>query len=187
MTAQAQDIDKMALRLSIEKQFSDYPESMLQDVYKAFYQDYFGPEHMITDTVAVANYLSQELETMGTHPMPLYYEPIGLNGDYVRVYLNAVADGKITADELLRAFIDSASVNDSRCYDWESLWKAIVDVLDDVKPGLGTSEEHEALLQASHENRAVHHSSVYRNAYHPHYRIVEHNIFEMLLKNEIDR
>ena len=46
----AQEIDKMQLRQAIEHQLAVYPQSTLQDVYKAFYQEHFGPEHMITDT-----------------------------------------------------------------------------------------------------------------------------------------
>ena len=57
----AQDIDEMAFRMAIERQLAVYPESTLQDVYKAFYQEHFGPEHMITDTAAVRNYLDYEL------------------------------------------------------------------------------------------------------------------------------
>lgn len=185
--ANAQEVDKLAIRLAVEKQLSDYPESTLQDVYKAFYQDYFGPEHMITDTAAVANYLNQELEAMGTERSPLYYEPIGINGNYVRVYLSAVTDGKITASELLKAFIESASVQYAQQYEWETLWNAIVEVIDDVKPEFGTSDERKQLSEASHDCKAVHHSRAYNAAYHPHYRIVESNIFEMLLKDEIDR
>ena len=184
---QAQEIDKLAIKLAVAKQLNDYPESTLQDVYKAFYQEYFGPEHMITDTAAVANYLNQELEAMGTERSPLYYEPIGINGDYVRVHLTAVTDGKINASELLDAFINSASVSYAQPYDWETLWKAIVEVIDDVKPGLGTNAERKQLAKASHDSKAVHHSRAYNAAYHPHYRIVERSTFEMLLKPSIDR
>ncbi len=184
---QAQEIDKLAIKLAVAKQLNDYPESTLQDVYKAFYQEYFGPEHMITDTAAVANYLSQELEAMGTERSPLYYEPIGINGDYVRVHLTAVTDGKITASELLDAFINSASVSYAQRYDWETLWKAIAEVIDDVKPGFGTNAERKQLAKASHDSKAVHHSRAYNAAYHPHYRIVERSTFEMLLKPSIDR
>ena len=184
---QAQEIDKLAIKLAVAKQLNDYPESTLQDVYKAFYQEYFGPEHMITDTAAVANYLNQELEAMGTERSPLYYEPIGINGDYVRVHLTAVTDGKITASELLDTFINSASVSYAQRYDWETLWKAIVEVIDDVKPGFGTNAERKQLAKASHDSKAVHHSRAYNAAYHPHYRIVERSTFEMLLKPSIDR
>lgn len=72
----AQEIDKMQLRHAIEHQLAVYPQSTLQDVYKAFYQEHFGPEHMITDTAAVRKYLDHELTVMGDERGGLYYEPI---------------------------------------------------------------------------------------------------------------
>lgn len=182
----AQEINKLALRMAVERQFSDYPKSTLQDVYKAFYQEHFGPEHMISDTAAVRNYLNHELFTMGDERDGLYYEPIGLNGDYVRVYLKAIKDGLITADELLRAFVDSASARQEPAIEWSTKWGIIIEVLDEIKPGFGSSER-ELLLKASQENQAVHHSKVYNETYHPHYRIVDRHIFELLLKPLIDK
>ena len=69
---QAQEIDKEALRMAVERQLVSYPESTLQDVYKAFYQEHFGPEHMISDTAAVRQYLDYELSIMGDERTGLY-------------------------------------------------------------------------------------------------------------------
>ena len=182
----AQEIDKMQLRQAIEHQLAVYPQSTLQDVYKAFYQEHFGPEHMITDTAAVRKYLDHELTVMGDERGALYYEPIGLEGNYVRVYLKAVNDNLITAQELLQAFLDSAAARQEPAMEWSTKWGIIIEVLDEIKPEFGSSER-ELLLKASKENQAVHHSKVYNEAYHPHYRIVDCHIFELLLKPLIDR
>ena len=61
--------------------------------------------------------------------------------------------------------------------------QAIVEVVDEVSPGLGSDDERAMLLQASLNNQAVHHSQAYNAAYHPHYRIVKREIFEKMLKN----
>ena len=185
-TTTAQEIDKMALRMAVEHQFANYPESTLQDVYKAFYQEHFGPEHMISDTAAVRNYLDRELATMGNERGSLYYEPIGIDGNYVRVYLSAVKDNLITADELLQAFLDSAAARQEPTVEWATKWNAIVEVINEIKPGFG-NDIREDLQQASLDNQAVHHSSAYNAAYHPHYRIIDRTIFEMQLKPFIDK
>ena len=178
----AQEIDKMALRMAVERQLAVYPQSTLQDVYKAFYQEHFGPEHMIADTAAVRNYLDYELSTMGDERGGLYYEPIGLNGDYVRVYLKAVKDRIITADELLQAFIDSANGQREQQVEWSVLWQAIIDVIKEMNISLANFDKDMPVLQqASERNQAVHHSRAYNEAYHPHYRIVDRHIFELLL------
>ena len=182
----AQEIDKMQLRQAIEHQLAVYPQSTLQDVYKAFYQEHFGPEHMITDTAAVRKYLDHELTVMGDERGALYYEPIGLEGNYVRVYLKAVKDNLITAQELLQAFLDSAAARQEPAVEWDAKWNTIIEVIDAIKPGFGDSER-DLLHKASLENQAVHHSRAYNAAYHPHYRIIHRNILELLLKPMIDR
>ncbi|MBR2147718.1 MAG: hypothetical protein IJ925_09965 [Muribaculaceae bacterium] len=186
--SQAQEIDKMELRLAIQWQMSTYPESTLQDIYKAFYQDYFGPEHMITDTAAVRDYLYRELAQSDDGARGLYYEPVGWKGNYVRVYLSTVNDQLITAQQLLQAFIDSANECPPQPVEWKDLWKFIVDVTIEMGLELKDFDKDLPLLtKASQRNQAVHHSTAYNAAYHPHYRIVERNIFEMLLKPDIDR
>lgn len=180
----AQEMDRMALKMAVERQFSDYPESTLQDIYKAFYQEHFGPEHMITDTAAVRKYLDRELATMGDQRSRVYFESIGVEGNYVRVYLDAITDGLVTADQLLQAFVESANAGNKPATSWATKWVAIVEVIDEIKPGFGQGE-CELLFQASLGNQAVHHSKAYNAAYHPHYRIVERNIFEKKMLNQI--
>lgn len=183
MVINAQDIDKSALRQAIERQLATYPKSQLQDIYKAFYQEHFGAEHMITDKEAARNYLDQELATMQDKRDGIYVEPIGMSGDYVRVYLIAVSHKILSSSQLLQAFIESAGDHKSPTISWATKWQAIVEVVDEVSPGLGSDDERAMLLQASLNNQAVHHSQAYNAAYHPHYRIVTREIFEKMLKD----
>ena len=183
MVINAQDIDKSALRQAIERQLATYPKSQLQDIYKAFYQEHFGAEHMITDKEAARNYLDQELATMQDKRDGIYVEPIGMSGDYVRVYLIAVSHKILSSSQLLQAFIESAGDHKSPTTSWATKWQAIVEVVDEVSPGLGSDDERAMLLQASLNNQAVHHSQAYNAAYHPHYRIVTREIVEKMLKD----
>lgn len=183
MVINAQDIDKTALRQAIERQLATYPKSQLQDIYKAFYQEHFGAEHMITDKEAARNYLDQELATMQDKRDGIYVEPIGMSGDYVRIYLIAVSHKILSSSQLLQAFIESAGEHKSPAISWATKWQAIVEVVDEVSPGLGSDDERAMLLQASLNNQAVHHSQAYNAAYHPHYRIVTREIFEKMLKD----
>ena len=176
----AQDMNRMALRMAVERQFSDYPESTLQDIYKAFYQEHFGPEHMISDIESVGSYLRSELSMIGEDSSRVYFESIGVEGNYVRVYLDAITDGLITVDQLLQAFVESANAGNEPVTDWATKWEAIVEVIDEIKPSFG-AEEREQLRQASLNNQAVHHSTIYAATYHPHYRIVERSIFEQTI------
>lgn len=187
MEINAQETNKAAMRQTIEYHLTTYPASTLQDIYKAFYQEHFGAEHMIADTAAVRNYLNYELGHCDDQTITLYYEPIGISGNYVRVYLNAVNDGLITPEQLLWAFLDSAKPVKHAALDWATQWEAIIEVIDEINPGLGSEEERTLLHQASQHNQAVHHSRTYNAAYHPHYRIIERHIFETQLKPALEK
>jgi hypothetical protein len=41
---------------AVERQLSAYSESTLQDLYKNFFQDYFGPGHLLDDTLSAGAY-----------------------------------------------------------------------------------------------------------------------------------
>ena len=178
-----QQFDTLSICAAIEHHMTAYPKSTLQDIYKSFYQDRFGPGHMITNTTSSRNYLMRELSEM-KEASTIYYELTGSEGRYVRVYLSAVADSLITADQLLDAFVRSANMDKSENNDWEAEWNCIVGVI--TKHGIILNDfdkDVTMLSEASRNRQAVHHSRAYNEAYHPHYRIVERSIFENELRS----
>ena len=173
-----QSLDTAAVRSAIERQIATYPESTLQDIYKSFYQEHFGPGHIISDMASARRYLMRELSEMGKTQSP-YFEPTGSQGDYVRVYLSAVSDSLITAEQLLDAFIKSANSWQEPTVSWMEKWEAIVSIIKANKIELeGFEADLPLLTEAARNDQAVHHSRRYNEAYHPHYRIVERSIFE---------
>ena len=177
-----QSIDTVAMRSAIEMQLVTYPESTLQDIYKSFYQEHFGPGHIISDTASARRYLVRELSEMGKIQSP-YFETTGSQGDYVRVYLSAVSDSLITAEQLLDAFVRSANLWQEPTVSWLEKWEAIFSIIQANKIELeGFETDLPLLTEAAQNNQAVHHSRRYNEAYHPHYRIVERSIFEIELK-----
>jgi hypothetical protein len=180
-----QSIDTIAMRSSIKRQLATYPESTLQDIYKSFYQEHFGPGHIISDTASARRYLVRELSEMGETQSP-YFEPTGSQGDYIRVYLSAVTDSLITAERLLDAFVRSANSRQEPTINWLEQWEAIVSIIQVNKIELeGFETDLPLLTEAAQNNQAVHHSRCYNEAYHPHYRIVERSIFERELKTSL--
>ena len=177
-----QSIDTIVVRSAIERQLATYPESTLQDIYKTFYQEHFGPGHIISDTASARRYLMRELSEVGKTQSP-YFEPTGSQGDYVRVYLSAVSDSLITAEQLLDALIRSANSWQEPSVNWMEKWGTIVSVIQANKMEIEGFEADLPLLnEAARNNQAVHHSRRYNEVYHPHYRIVERSIFEQELK-----
>lgn len=173
LTLQAEDY-----KAAVSEHLAKYPLSHLQDIYKSFYQDFFGAEHMITDTAAVREYMMYELSEAAQDPVQtVWYEPTGSNGRYVRVYLRNVTEGKITAEMLLDAFIRSARPQAITTTTWPEEWRKIAAAAIEI--GVPAEEgEAQALEKASSLQRAVRHSAAYREAYHPHYRIIAREIFD---------
>ncbi len=180
-----QPIDTIAMRSAIERQLATYPESTLQDIYKSFYQEHFGPGHIISDTASARRYLMRELSEMGKTQSP-YFEPTGSQGDYIRVCLSAIADSLITAEQLLDALIKSANSWQDPTVSWLEKWEAIVSIIQANKIELeGFETDLPLLTEAARNHQAVHHSRLYNEAYHPHYRIVERGIFERELRQAL--
>ena len=171
-----------AVREAVGRQLDRYPQSTMADVYKSFYQDRFGSGHMIADTASVRAYLLTELQTAATDTVQNpYYEPVGAQGRYVRVYLRCVNEGLLTAEQLLDAFIRSAQPAEQPAESWAAEWRRV----EQAARAAGMAccdEDSRQLQQAAEANRAVHHSDPYRQAYHPRYRIVRSDIFERELR-----
>lgn len=177
-----EDRESQQIVEAVKTLVSQYPEATLQDVYKSFYQERFGPGHMIPNVENARNYLMSEME-QASENTGAYYEPTGSEGKYIRVYLNAVADGKISAEQLLDAFVESANNVEPRSDKWADQWANIVKVIEEKQLPVAANDELKQLLKTcSEQDEAVHHSEAYNQAYRPHYRIVERDIFEQQLK-----
>ena len=182
----AQPMDTLSVRQAILQMMESYPQANLQDIYKSFYQDRFGPGHIISDTASVRRYLMQELSEQDLS-FPVYYEPTGSEGRYVRVFLAAVADGMVPAELLLDAFVRSANSIQDIEIEWVDEWENILRIIKANKIEInGFDADAPGLSEAAKDNRAAHHSRAYNAAYHPHYRIVERSIFEKEIKPLID-
>ena len=182
----AQDI-----RVFINRQMQTYPKSRLLDIYKSCFQDYMGAEHLVSDRQRVKAYLDEELNTTSLDDlMPWYYEPCGIEGNYVRVSLRTVKEGIIQENLLLDAFIRSASNKERPSVDsWREQWHKIIGTIEQMNLNLPSYSEDKQFIDSilSAGKYAISHSPEYREAYHPHYRIVERNIFEREIKPKIER
>ena len=181
LTCHCQEVERFVTGL-----LDHYPQARLLDIYKSCFQDYMGAEHLVSDTASVRAYLEQELATTDVDElMPWYYEPFGAHGNYVRVSLRAVMEGKITVETLLNAFIASANCpNRPNVQKWATVWHDMMATIDKMGLELPHYDEDKAFIESVLEQGkyAISHSPDYREAYSPHYRIVERGIFEQEIK-----
>ena len=166
----------------VSRQMETYPQSRLLDIYKSCFQDYMGAEHLVTDRQRVKAYLDEELNTTTLEDLlPWLYEPCGAEGNYVRVSIRTVKEGIISADLLLDAFIRSANPgNRPKVESWRDRWHEILEVIDTMNLNYPNYSADKLFIDSilSVGKYAISHSPEYREAYHPHYRIVERNIFD---------
>lgn len=180
MIGNAQQSRDDRIREAVERQLRDFPKSTLQDLYKSFFQDRFGPGHIVSDTSAAGNYLRHELNSSEFFH-EIYYEPTGYESNYYRVNLSVLKENKMSYQEFFDAFIRSVEqVNLDDISEWKTEWSEIEAVIISMDLGLEHFEEDLEMIQSvlAQDKYAIHHSRVYNAEYHPHYRIIERSIFE---------
>ena len=174
------DTKNEQIRVAVENQLKMYPESTLQDLYKNFFQDYFGPGHIVSDTTSAGAYLDSELASFD-HATGAYYEPTGYNKTFYRVNLSIIKEGFISRDAFFDAFI--RSVRDIQIITpetWKKEWKYIDSVVQTMNlPLANYAQEREHIFSLLEQGKYVmHHSEQFSMHYNPHYRIIERKIFQ---------
>ena len=183
---------KISIDLSILlEQIKNHPNQTLQDVYKSCYQDEYGPGHLISNESSAINSLLLEINTMEKDYNPItLIEQTGINGNYLRVDLTLVRDGIIPFFILFRALTISATIGKQKSDEnWSEIWTEIVEEIINEDLKFENFEEDLDFLNKTSKSgdKVVHHSDMYENVYHPHYRIIEKNAFEKFIKPFINK
>lgn len=184
--AEEKDFDT-CVRQAVACQMQTYPESTLKDLYKNFFQDKFGPGHIISDTTAAGKYLRRELasysETEGA-----VAEPTGWEGNFLRVNLSVLKTGQIPYDVFFDAFI--RSVQDIRpipLSEWQKEWAQIEGIIRSLNLPLPAYEADRKEIEErlSRGEYVGHHSQAFEDNYTPHYRIIRKDLFEKELLSRL--
>lgn len=177
LSSQAQDVQSF-----VSRQLQTYPKSRLLDLYKSCFQDFMGAEHLVVDHQRIKAYLDEELNSVTLDDlMPWIYEPCGIDCSYYRVSIRAVKEDLISEDMLLDAFICSANSSNRPSVDeWNERWHKMMGTIDGMQLNLPQYNKDRQFIDSvlSVGKYAISHSPEYREAYRPHYRIVERSIFE---------
>lgn len=174
-------LDEKAVRSAVQDQFGRYPLMHLQDLYKSFFQDRFGPGHILeeSDRGSVEAYILRESSGEGPFGGPAA-EPCGHRGDYIRVNLSLVRDGTLSPGDLAQALIASARpVDPAEIPQWREEWGRIADIVGGMGLELPAFEAEKSAIDSllDRGRYAVHHSDAYGEAYQPHYRIVSREAY----------
>ena len=185
-----------SIKISIERQLKEYPESRVLDIYKCFCQDNLGPGHLIPNKETARKYLMwelsayrQDLDSAKYKKPALRCFSVGDEGNYVRVDLSVVLDSLMSADDYLEAFVRSANEGVQRSpEEWKRKWAEIASCIEEFFSDIPDAAHDLAFIDSimAGDDLIIHHSEAFSNAYHPHYRIISKSIFESEIQSMID-
>lgn len=166
---------------AINYQIRTYPESRLQDIYKNFFQDFYGPGHLVSDPESAVNYLREELKEVQGGSLKSLVEPVGYRNNFVRVDLSVLVNEVIGFNAFTEAFLKSAEYfKEPDPEEWKLEWERIFSVLISGDFNIPDLQEDTRMIQdmMSRGEYVLHHSKAYVDAYQPHYRIIYREIFD---------
>ncbi|MCM1259929.1 MAG: hypothetical protein NC182_03205 [Prevotella sp.] len=141
-----------------------YPAMQLEDKVKLVYQGILGPRHLdvITDLVHLQTSIQEEIDKQ-PHFSETLYE--WLSPWYLRIHLAPYVQAGLDITYLLTHFLSSSQENTPLAVYHQALVLYIGEI------------------QSTRYQEIPHHSSIYRDCYHPCYRVVHRDIltFEMRL------
>lgn len=173
------------IRKTIETGLKYYPELQLRDIYKNFFQDAFGPGHLIPDTASAGKYLSWELNQPEWGDT-VKWQPLGSKNDYYRINLIWVKNGILPRDTLLLAMMESAKLaRNPDIETWKKEWGEVLSVIEEMGLNLPDFGPDKKMIDEmlSRGEVVMHHSNHYEEKYHPHYRIVHKMVFSRWKNN----
>lgn len=181
--AEKADFEK-SVRTAVERQMQTYPKSTLKDLYKNFFQDKFGPGHIISDTTAAGNYLRREMASYSKTEGDIA-EPTGWEGNFYRVNLSVIKNGQISYQTFFDAFVRSVNgIRPVTVAEWQKEWNRIEAIIRSMNLTLPDYEadKREIDNRLNRGEYVGHHSKVFEDSYMPHYRIISKDIFEQELQ-----
>lgn len=174
------DSFEKAVERALAYQMREYPESTLKDIYKNFFQDKYGPGHLLSDTAVAGAYLRRELDSYTEITGP-YFEPTGWQGNFYRVNLSVIKQGLVSYDDFFSAFVRSVQgITLTPISEWKKEWTCILAIIEREYPSIPEIENDSRAISALLDSGGyvVHHSENFEKKYSPHYRIIEKSIFE---------
>jgi hypothetical protein len=172
--------EKPLVRKFVRLELKNYPEARLTDLYKNYFQDAYGPGHLIPDTTSAGRYLDWELQQTD-YTDPVTTQELGIHHDFVRVNLDLCKKGVIPRGAMLKAMTESAPMAKKPALDvWKKEWHNTVHLIKALEPSIQEFREDSLKIEEMLEKGevAVHHSTHFSEKYHPHYRIIHRTIFD---------
>lgn len=174
-------ITDLAVKKAIANMQAKYPKLTTFDIYKSFYQDNFGPGHLIPNKATAKKYLKSERKDLNQYSVGA--EPTGALGRYIRVDINYINKKKIKQSVYLNSLMKSVDNEQHDIKLWEEEWHFIVKCLmaSEIKIENFQAELDEIEKRFYRGEYTMSHSPQFRNAYNPHYRIIKRSEYDKFI------
>ncbi len=157
--------------------YEKYPKLQLQDIFKYLHQSCFGCEHMVSSLENAIDYINQEAKTMQTFDQTLM-EP--LDGAYSRVHLGYLKHS-LSATTLGKLFYESAKSEHKTQINPDEKLQIVKELIQENKlPFLVSEFEKSAQEWKENGYPALHHSEIFKEYYHPSYRVIANQYIPFL-------
>lgn len=165
----------------IKTQVAAHPSARPQDMIKLCFQAAFGAEHLLIDRERAYNHFINEYNATDPTDEPLFEE---ISDYYARMNLGAVKREGIAPERAFDAFYMTASEK-SKCGEDFEKHLLSVEKLSKENALPFSFDEWRSLLEEYRTlgGGPVHHSSAYREAEHPAYRVVAKKYIESIKEN----
>ena len=167
-------VDPDRLLKLLELHLNWYPLMEPRDIYKLLYQGAMGSEHSISSSEKFKFYLLLELDELNADPAERLLEPVRADMTLLRFNLRAWKARHIELDQLITALLETGEMYTSNPALLQASWERFVELCEigrvnqfstNMVRGFG-----DWLVEMAFP--AVHHSDIYRQAYHPSYRLI---------------
>jgi hypothetical protein len=158
----------------VKAELDRYPQQQLIDIYKTFFQGYFGPAHLISDANSAAEYIRQEIADANDFE-DYDFVPLPPDGKFLRASLKLIKENKISLENFTAAFVKSAKPTSKADIEkWKKHWPKILAEIEKQKPDIPRFQEDKAFISSllAKNEYVVHHSDEFIEKYHPHYRVI---------------
>ena len=150
-----------------------YPAMQLDDIYKLLHQAALGPGHAVDNPAAARKRLDEEIAALGKAPAEPLQDIISPDGRLGRVHLRSYLAAGGSPDALHRAFLETANSYPAS----PDKLARFCGCLGDLAEAGGIPFAREEVLAyfekiARDGYPVVHHSTAFRQAYRPAYRVI---------------
>ena len=154
----------------------------IQDAYKLIHQSIFGIQHILDDKDKAKNYLQQEFESINADGHEDLIENISVSGKMVRLNLRSFKYRNGDVHQLFQAMVHSSKEITGSLQEFLDLWNHFKQAVFRAELNFDKTELRVFDHKMKWENYpARHHSTAYRAANRPAYRVLKRSFADQLV------